>query len=71
MTEAATAFQGMWQASNALWVNDVMRDAATAHKPWQLALAREIGLTIPVTLITKAAHHVLPLGSRFLDDVAM
>src|SRR5262249_46624783 len=36
MSEAATAFQGMWQASNALWVNDIVRDAAAAHKPWQL-----------------------------------
>jgi glutathione synthase/RimK-type ligase-like ATP-grasp enzyme len=35
-----------------LWVNNIVRDAAAAHKPWQLALAKEIGLTIPETLIT-------------------
>ena len=36
MSEAATAFQGMWQSSDALWVNNILRDAAAAHKPWQL-----------------------------------
>jgi glutathione synthase/RimK-type ligase-like ATP-grasp enzyme len=52
MSEAATAFQGMWQASQALWVNNIVRDAAASHKPWQLALAKKVGLTIPETLIT-------------------
>ena len=52
LTEAATAFQGMWQASHAMWVNNILRDAAAAHKPWQLALAKRSGLTIPQTLIT-------------------
>lgn len=52
ITEAASAFQGMWQASEALWVNDAVRDAAARHKPWQLELARQIGLSIPETLIT-------------------
>jgi glutathione synthase/RimK-type ligase-like ATP-grasp enzyme len=51
-SEAVTAFQGMYQASEALWVNNVVRDAAAAHKPWQLKLAREVGLAIPETLIT-------------------
>lgn len=52
LTELATAFQGMWQASEALWVNNIVRDAAAAHKPWQLEIARRIGLSIPDTLIT-------------------
>jgi glutathione synthase/RimK-type ligase-like ATP-grasp enzyme len=52
LTELSTALQGMWQASEALWVNDIVRDAAAAHKPWQLELARQIGLSIPDTLIT-------------------
>jgi glutathione synthase/RimK-type ligase-like ATP-grasp enzyme len=52
MSEAATAFQGMWQSSRALWINNIQRDAAASHKPYQLALAKEIGLRIPETLIT-------------------
>ncbi|MEZ4584774.1 MAG: hypothetical protein R2909_00025 [Gemmatimonadales bacterium] len=52
LVELATAFQGMWQASPALWVNDIVRDAAAAHKPWQLELAQSLGLSIPETVIT-------------------
>jgi glutathione synthase/RimK-type ligase-like ATP-grasp enzyme len=52
MTEAATAFQGMWQSSDPLWVNNIMRDAAATHKPWQLAVAKQCGMLIPETLIT-------------------
>jgi glutathione synthase/RimK-type ligase-like ATP-grasp enzyme len=54
MSEAATAFQGMWQAHDALWVNNILRDAAAAHKPWQLDMARAVGLSIPETLITNS-----------------
>src|SRR3546814_10249433 len=59
MSEAATAFQGMWQVSQALWVNDIVRDAAASHKPWQLELARIVGLTIPDTLISNDPEAVL------------
>lgn len=52
LTELATAIQGMWQANEALWVNDIVRDAAAAHKPFQLETARRLGLAIPDTLIT-------------------
>jgi glutathione synthase/RimK-type ligase-like ATP-grasp enzyme len=52
MSEAATALQGMWQSSRALWVNNIQRDAAAAHKPWQLTLAKQLGLRVPETLIT-------------------
>jgi len=50
--ECDFAFRGMWQCTSALWVNDVTRDAAASHKPWQLAIAKELGLSIPRTLIT-------------------
>src|SRR6185503_20641423 len=39
LTEISTAIQGMWQATEALWVNDIVRDAAASHKPWQLEVA--------------------------------
>jgi glutathione synthase/RimK-type ligase-like ATP-grasp enzyme len=52
LTELATAVQGMWQSTEALWINDIVRDAAASHKPWQLKLAQRIGLTIPDTLVT-------------------
>src|SRR5271169_2989468 len=52
VSEAATAFQGLYQSLDAFWINDPGRDAAAHHKPWQLALAQQIGLEIPVTLMT-------------------
>ena len=52
LTELSTALQGMWQCSEALWVNNIARDTAAAHKPWQLEMARRVGLSIPDTLIT-------------------
>jgi hypothetical protein len=56
--ETATAFQGMWQCSRCLWVNDIIRDAAASHKPWQLHAAKRCGLTVPETLITNNPAHV-------------
>ena len=52
LSESATAFQGLYQALGAYWVNVPSRDAVAAHKPYQLALAQQIGLEIPPTLIT-------------------
>jgi glutathione synthase/RimK-type ligase-like ATP-grasp enzyme len=52
LSEATTAFQGLYRAMDGFWVNDPGRDAAAHHKPWQLALAQEIGLEIPPTLMT-------------------
>lgn len=52
MSEANTAFHGLYQSLDAFWVNEPDRDAAAAHKPWQLTLAQQIGLEIPVTLMT-------------------
>jgi glutathione synthase/RimK-type ligase-like ATP-grasp enzyme len=52
LSEAATAFHGLYQALSAFWINEPARDAVAAHKAYQLALAQEIGLDIPVTLMT-------------------
>jgi hypothetical protein len=52
MSEGSTALFGPYQAMDCLWVNDPARDEAAHHKPWQLALAQRIGMTIPITLMT-------------------
>jgi len=54
LSEATTAFDGLFQALDAFWVNDPTFDAAASHKPYQLALAQQIGLSIPPTLITNS-----------------
>ncbi len=69
MSEAATAFQGMWQASSALWVNNIMRDAAAAHKPWQLVVAQEIGLYIPETLITNSPDEARQFWAKYPGEI--
>jgi glutathione synthase/RimK-type ligase-like ATP-grasp enzyme len=52
ISEATTAFQGLYQSVDAVWVNEPLRDAAASHKPFQLTLAQRIGLEIPPTLMT-------------------
>jgi glutathione synthase/RimK-type ligase-like ATP-grasp enzyme len=52
LSEAGTAFQGLYQAMDALWINSPVYDAAASHKPYQLSVAQEIGLEIPPTMMT-------------------
>jgi len=52
LSEAATAFSGLYQSLDSFWINDPVRDEAAHHKPWQLALAQQVGLAIPSTLMT-------------------
>ena len=52
ISEANTAFRGLYQSLDAFWVNEPGKDAAAAHKPWQLTLAQQNGLEIPITLMT-------------------
>ena len=67
--EALMAFQGIWQASSAFWINDVARDAGAQHKAWQLTLARQLGLTIPETLITNSPHDARDFWNRHPGNV--
>ena len=52
LSEASTAFSGLYEAMHALWINQPSRNAAASHKPFQLALAQELGLEIPDTVMT-------------------
>jgi glutathione synthase/RimK-type ligase-like ATP-grasp enzyme len=52
VSEASTAFCGLYYSLDAFWVNDPRRDEAAHHKPWQLTVAQHIGLSIPETLMT-------------------
>jgi hypothetical protein len=49
--EAATAFRGLWQSSQAFWVNNIAQEETASHKPWQLHLARQY--TLPPDIIQK------------------
>jgi hypothetical protein len=46
------ALSGAWSAVPIFWVNDPVREAVALRKVFQLAVAREVGLAIPRTLVT-------------------
>jgi len=46
------ALAGLWQALPCRWVNPPLADQAASRKTWQLAVAQEVGLAIPRTLVT-------------------
>ena len=51
-SETNTAFHGLYQSLAARWINEPGRDVTAGHKPYQLKVAQDVGLTIPETLIT-------------------
>ncbi len=63
-SEASTALAGAYQCLDALWINRPDRDACASHKPWQLHLAQQCGLTIPKTLMTNDPE----AASAFWED---
>jgi hypothetical protein len=70
VSEATTAFQGLYQSLDAFWVNIPANDAVASHKPYQLAAAQQIGLDIPPTLMTndvEEAHVFWPSIRRRSD----
>ena len=50
--ECHEAVAGLWAALDLTWVNPPALDEAAHHKPYQLAVARQVGLPIPRTVIT-------------------
>jgi glutathione synthase/RimK-type ligase-like ATP-grasp enzyme len=51
-TECHEAIAGLWAALDLSWVNPPALDEVAHHKPYQLAVATEVGLPIPRTVIT-------------------
>ena len=50
--EINEAMAGLWQAMDAAWINDPVRDQIAGRKAYQLKVAQEAGLRIPATVIT-------------------
>jgi glutathione synthase/RimK-type ligase-like ATP-grasp enzyme len=69
LSESATAFHGLYQSLDTFWINDPARDAAAAHKPYQLALAQKIGLDLPPTLMTNDAEEAKTFWRRHEGEV--
>lgn len=64
-TECNEAIAGMWAALDIVWVNQPELDEQAHHKPYQLAVAAEVGLPIPETLITNDPHAARDFIDRF------
>ena len=67
--EAATAFRGLWRASHAFWVNNIAQEETASHKPWQLHLARQLGLTIPETCITNSPEEARQFWQQYPGEI--
>lgn len=52
VTEAHSAFSGLWLTMKAFWINHPTRDEEAARKVHQLEVAQDIGFRIPETCIT-------------------
>lgn len=52
MTESMELIGGLCQCLSARWVNHPVNDETASRKPFQLQVAREVGLRIPRTLMT-------------------
>ena len=69
MAEWRTALQGIWNSIDCLWVNNPQKDSSATHKPYQLTLAKRIGLSIPETLITSNPDSIEPFWQKHSGHV--
>ncbi|HEX8195028.1 MAG TPA: hypothetical protein VF571_02340 [Pyrinomonadaceae bacterium] len=66
-SECHEAISGLWEALNLLWINPPVRDEAAHHKPYQLAIAGKVGLTVPRTVITNNPD----AARRFINEIGV
>ncbi len=68
LLESHHALAGVWSSLPGTWVNRPDRDDLASHKPYQLNVARDVGLEVPRTLVTNdpdaARTFVAELGSE-------
>jgi glutathione synthase/RimK-type ligase-like ATP-grasp enzyme len=66
-SETGQAVGGRLDALPCVWVNDRGADEAAHRKPLQWAVAREVGLRLPRTLVTNKPE----AARRFIDEVGL
>lgn len=66
-SETAQAFEGMLDALPCAWVNPRAADEAAHHKPFQWAVASELGLRVPHTLVTTKPES----ARQFIDAIGV
>ena len=65
-SECHEALAGLWPALNLKWMNPPHLDEVAHHKPYQLAVATEVGLRIPRTVITNDPA----VARKFIEELA-
>jgi len=67
VSETSQAVGGMLDALSCEWVNPRGADDTAHHKPYQWAVAREVGLCLPRTLVTNKPE----VARQFIDEVGV
>lgn len=67
--ESAQSLYGMLRCTDARWMNHPDAARQARHKPWQLWLARAVGLPVPATLITTFPRVAREFAERYPDLV--
>jgi glutathione synthase/RimK-type ligase-like ATP-grasp enzyme len=68
-SECDEVFAGLWQAIPAQWMNPPVQDLAGSRKSWQLALANDLGLAPPETLLTNCPDTAREFVARVGDVI--
>lgn len=64
-SECYSAISGLWQTINAFWVNNPSYDELASRKPYQLKIAKKVGLEIPKTKITNDPNE----ARKFIEEL--
>jgi hypothetical protein len=64
LNECEEALSGLWNSLDVFWVNHPALDSIAHRKVYQLRVAQEVGLQIPVTLVTNCKNAAL----EFIQD---
>lgn len=66
-SETSQAINGLLDAIPCSWVNPRSADEAAHHKPYQWAVAHQVGLSLPRTLVTNQPE----VARQFIDEVGV
>lgn len=69
ISESSAAIQGLWRTLDTFWVSHPDKIRTAESKVYQLALAQQIGLSIPPTLITTSADEARAFFECYSRDV--
>ena len=66
-SETSQAVNGMLDAMPCVWVNPREQDTSAHHKPYQWAVAQQVGLRVPRTLVTSDPDE----ARKFIEEIGV